>query len=174
MRTPKKLWQVSAALGLALILIAACGSDSGSARRARNPGGSAGGVGAAGSVQDPDLNAAVSLSSKATLFDLKFKLASAPVVGRPGRVELIVAPTGSVAFESVHVNLRPGEGLRLLSDGSLDSGETAAGEALRYEIQFMPDAAGVLTLGVTLVVDAENSSLSRTYTIPLIAAPAPG
>jgi hypothetical protein len=175
MRTPKKVWLVSAALGLAVVVIAACGSDPGpAARRARNAGGSAGGVAAPGTAQDPDLNAAVSLSPKATLFDLKFKLTRAPVVGRPGTVDLVVVPAGSVAFESVHLNLRASEGLRLLSDASLDSGETAVGEALRYEIQFMPDAAGVLTLGVTLVVDAESSSLSRTYTIPLIAAPAPG
>ncbi|MCC7464260.1 MAG: hypothetical protein IT480_17590 [Gammaproteobacteria bacterium] len=177
MRIPWKMGLTCSALGLVVLLAAACGSDHSAARRARSGssgGAGAGSVAAPGVAEDRDLNAAVSLSPKATLFDLKFRLTGAPVVGRSGSVELVVAPVGNVAFDSVHLSLRPGEGLRLLSDSGLDSGATAAGEALRYQIQYLPDAAGVLTLGVTLVVDAENNSLSRTYTIPLIAVPASG
>jgi hypothetical protein len=168
------IWAVSAATGLAALMLAGCGSDRVQGRRAHAGAGPSAGVPSPGAADDPELNAAVSLSPSSTLFGLKFKLDSAPVVGQPGSVDLVVVPTSGVAFDRVHVSLRPGDGLRLLSDSSLDSAETEAGEPLRYQVQFMPDSAGVLTLGVTLVVDAENTSLSRTYTIPLIAAAAAG
>jgi hypothetical protein len=174
MNSVRKTWVVSSVVGLAALMLAACGSDhvqSGRVSTGVKPGA---GVASPGAGEDADLNVAVSLSPAATLFGLKFKLTSAPVVGQPGTVTLVVIPTGNIALERVHVSLRPGEGLRLLSDSSLDSAEVAAGEPIRYEVQVMPDAAGVLTLGVTLVVDAESSSLTRTYTIPLIAISATG
>ncbi|MFO1402481.1 MAG: hypothetical protein U1F06_08705 [Steroidobacteraceae bacterium] len=174
MRTSRNVAAQAATLGIAVLLLAGCGADHASARRARGGANPGAGVAAPGAAEDPDLNTAVSLSPSATLFGLKFKLAAAPTVGKPGVVYLVLVPTGNVAFDRVHMSLRPGEGLRLLSDSSLDSADTTAGEPVRYEIQVMPDAAGVLTLGVTLVVDAENNSLSRTYTIPLIAAAAKG
>lgn len=174
MRTPRNLCARNGALALVVLVLAGCGSDHASTRRARGGAGPGAGVVTPGAAQDPDLNAAVSLSPAANLFGLKFKLVTAPVVGKAGTVDLVLVPTGNVAFEHVHVSLRAGEGLRLLSDGSMDSSDTPAGEPVSYEVQYMPDAAGVLTLGVTLVVDAENNSLSRTYTIPLIAQPAKG
>lgn len=174
MRTPRNICARIGALGLVVGVLAGCGADGTPARRARGASGPTAGVVAPGAAEDPNLNAAVSLSSAANLFGLKFKLAEAPVVGKPGAVDLVLVPTGNVAFDHVHISLRPGEGLRLLTDSSLESNETAAGEAVSYGVQYMPEAAGVLTLGVTLVVDAENNSLSRTYTIPLIARPAKG
>jgi hypothetical protein len=174
MRTPRNIQAVVGTLALAALALAGCGSDGASSHRSRGGTKPSAVVVAPGAADDPGLNAAVSLSPAANLFGLKFKLAAAPVVGKAGTVDLVLVPTGNVAFEHVHMSLRPGEGLRLLSDSSMESAETAAGEALRYEIQYMPEAAGVLTLGVTLVVDAENNSLSRTYTIPLIAQPAKG
>jgi hypothetical protein len=172
MEALRKIGVLSCVVGLALALVA-CDSDRTHARRART-GAPAAGVASPGAAEDPDLSSAVSLSPTSTLFALKFKLATGPVVGQPSRVDLVVIPTGNVAFDRVHVSLRPGDGLRLLSDESLDSTNLAAGEPIRYEVTVMPDAAGVLTLGVTLVVDAESNSLTRTYTIPLIAVPAAG
>lgn len=171
MEALRKTWVLPCVAGLAFAL-AACNSDHGQARRART-GGPAG-VASPGAAEDPDLSSAVSLSPASTLFALKFKLAAGPVVGQPCKVDLVVIPTSNVALDRVHVSLRPGDGLRLLSDESLDTSELAEGEPIRYEVTVMPDVAGVLTLGATLVVDTESSSLSRTYTIPLIAVPAAG
>ena len=84
-----------------------------------------------GAADDADLNAAVSLSPASTLFGLKFKLASSPEWGKPATLDLVVIPTGSVAFDRVHLSLRPGDGLRLLSDNSMDTTEPTAGEPIR-------------------------------------------
>jgi len=159
MPTPSQFRAVSAALGLALLLLAGGGPDGAQPRRARSGADRATGVTAASVAEDPDLSTAVSVSTGATLFGLKFKLAGAPLVGKPGSVDLLVVPAGNVSFDHVHMSLRAGEGLRLLSDSTLESDDTVAGEALRYEIRYLPEAARVLTLSVTLVVDAENSSM---------------
>jgi hypothetical protein len=174
MQASRKTWVLSCVIGLAVLTLVACGPDRSQSRRAHAGSGAGAGVASPGAADDADLNAAVSLSPAPTLFGLKFKLATGPVVGQPATVDLVVIPTGSVAFDRVHLSLRPGDGLRLLSDNSLDTTDTTAGEPIRYEVTLVPDAAGVLTLSVTLVVDAESSSLTRTYTIPLIAVPAAG
>lgn len=174
MQASGKTRVLSCVIGLAVLALAACGPDRSQSRRARAGGGTGAGVVSPGAADDADLNAAVSLSPASTLFGLKFKLASSPVVGKPAMLDLVVIPTGSVAFDRVHLSLRPGDGLRLVSDNSLDTTDTTAGEPIRYQVTLVPDAAGVLTLSVTLVVDAESSSLTRTYTIPLIAVPAAG
>jgi len=170
----RKTWVLSLLVGLAALALVACDADRGQKRRAAGGASAGAGVASPGAAEDADLNSAVSLSPAATLFGLKFKLASGPVVGQPSKVDLVVVPTSSVVFDRVHLSLRPGDGLRLLSDNSLDTTELAAGQPIRYEVTVVPDAAGVLTLSVTLVVDAESSSLTRTYTIPLIAVPAAG
>jgi len=170
----RKTWVRSSAIGLVALALVACDSDRAQTRRARTGASAGAGVASPGAAEDADLNAAVSLSPASTLFGLKFKLPSAPVVGQPTTVDLVVIPTGSVVFDRVHLSLRPGDGLRLMSDSSLDTTDAPAGQPIRYEVTLVPDVAGVLTLAVTLVVDAESSSLTRTYTIPLIAAPAPG
>jgi hypothetical protein len=172
MQASGKTRVLSCVIGFAVLALAACGPDRSQSRRAG--GGTGAGVASPGAADDADLNAAVSLSPASTLFGLKFKLASSPVVGKPAMLDLVVIPTGSVVFDRVHLSLRPGDGLRLVSDNSLDTTDTTAGEPIRYQITLVPDAAGVLTLSVTLVVDAESSSLTRTYTIPLIAVPAAG
>jgi hypothetical protein len=171
MEAIRKTWVLTCVMGLALTLTA-CDSDRAQSRRARASGNAGAGVASPGAAEDADLNAAVSLSPAATLFGLKFKLGSGPVVGQPSTVDLVVIPTGNVVFDRVHVSLHPGDGLRLLSDNSLNTTDVAAGEPIRYEVTLVPDVAGVLTLSVTLVVDAESSSLTRTYTIPVIAVPA--
>jgi len=166
-------WPRIAVLALGLVL-AGCGESRQQVSRAPGAGGSAVSAGrpAPAAADDAELNSAVSLAPSSTLFNLKFKLASAPEVGRPAQVVLVVLPAGNVNFDRVHITLRPGDGLRLLSDSALDTTEFVAGQPIRYEVTVQPDAPGVLTLSVTLGVDAESNSLTRTYTIPLVAVPA--
>jgi hypothetical protein len=155
-------------------LLAGCGSDRSPARPQHGQSSSAPRPGGAAPPADADLNDAVSASSGTALFKLKFKLNAGPVVGQPGTLELVVVPASGVKFDRVHLSLRPGDGLRLLSSSNLDSAETAAGEQVSYQVTLLPDTAGVLTLGVTVLVDAESNSLTRVYTIPVIAVPAAG
>lgn len=174
MNVPSKTSFLSLGALAAMLMLVACGSGE-SAKARVQPAKSAGaGVAAPDAAADTDLSAAVGASSSATLFALKFKLEAVPVVGQAGTVSLVVLPVGNAGFDRVFMNLRPGDGLRLLSDTSLDTTGTPPGEPIRYDIRVEPVTAGVLTLGVTLVVDAEAQSLTRTYTVPLIAVPAAG
>ena len=45
---------------------------------------------------------------------------------------------------------------------------------MQRELILQPMQAGVLSLAATAVIDTETESISRTYTIPLIAAAAGG
>lgn len=173
MNAPSKTWFLPLSALAAVLMLVACGSGE-PAARVQSTRLDGAGVAAPGAEADADLSAAVGASSSATLFALKFKLEAAPVVGRAATVSLVVIPVGNAGFDRVFMNLRPGDGLRLLSDTSTDTTGTTPGEPIRYDIRVEPATAGVLTLGVTLVVDAESQSLTRTYTIPLIAVPAAG
>jgi hypothetical protein len=154
-----------AALPLAL---AACGSSNRPAT-ATQTGAHAKPTAATPNNTDPDLVAAVSASGSGPPISLKFRLDTKPIVGRPTQLVLTLIPSEGVENSHVHGALQPAEGLLLQSPKSFDIDIPQGGDPVQQQVTVVPQRDGVLSLSASVVIDYQNTSLSRTYVIPLIA-----
>ncbi len=69
------------------------------------------------------------------------------------------------------VSLQAGDGLKLDSDRSIEFEAPAVGATQRMVVNLQAQQQGLLSLNATVLVDAGNTSLTRSFSIPLIAAP---
>jgi hypothetical protein len=120
--------------------------------------------------EDADLVSAVSQSGSDATLSVKFRLAERPVVGTPVAIELALFPGPEAGITHIHGSLQASEGLQLQSQRTFDIATPQAGGALRQEVTVIPQQDGVLSLSATILIDFDNGSLARTYSIPLIAA----
>jgi hypothetical protein len=154
-----------AALPLALC---ACGSSNGPAT-ATHAAASSKPVAAPLNNADPDLVAAVSASGSGPPISIKFRLDSKPVVGRPAQLVLKLIPAEGIGGGHIHGSLQAADGLLLQSPNSFDVDLPGAGDSVQQDVTVVPQRDGVLSLSASVVIDYQNTSLSRTYIIPLIA-----
>jgi hypothetical protein len=82
----------------------------------------------------------------------------------------MVTPASGVTITHIHVSFQPGDGLQLQSDRSLDVTDPGAGSPIQQELTVVPQQNGVLSLDATVLVDTDSESITRVYTIPLVAA----
>jgi hypothetical protein len=120
---------------------------------------------------DPDMVSAVSMAGASTTpVSMKFKLLSRPVVTTPLQVSVVVIPAPGINITHIHVSFQSGDGLQLQSERSLDVTDPSAGSPIQQQLTVVPQQNGVLTLSATVLVDTDSESITRTYTIPLVAA----
>ena len=124
---------------------------------------------ATSNTTDPDLVSAVSASGSGPPISVKFRLDTKPVVGRPTQLVLALIPSEGIENSHIHGALQPAEGLLLQSPKSFDVEVPSGGNPVQQDVTVVPQRDGVLSLSATVVVDYENTSLSHTYIIPLIA-----
>jgi len=127
----------------------------------------------AGDALDPDMVAAVSSAHSSTPIGMKFRLAARPVVGTPLQVQVALIPASDVSISHIHASFQPGEGLQLQGEHSFDVNAPESGVVIEQALSVVPQQPGVLSLNVTVVVDLDNGSLARGYSIPLIAGDNP-
>jgi len=154
-----------AALPLALC---ACGSSNGPAT-ATKPGPQPRTAAATSSTTDQDLVAAVSASGSGPPISVKFRLDTKPVVGRPTQLVVALIPSEGIESSHIHGAFQAADGLLLQSPRSFDVDVPHGGVSVQQEVTVVPQRDGVLSLSASVVIDYENTSLSRTYVIPLIA-----
>ena len=118
---------------------------------------------------DPDMVAAVSASGSGPPISVKFRLDTKPIVGRPTQLVLAVISAEGIENSHVHGALQPAEGLLLQSAKSFDVDIAQGGDSVQQQVTVVPQRDGVLSLSASVVIDYQNTSLSRTYVIPLIA-----
>ena len=116
-----------------------------------------------------ELVAAVSSADTATPVSLRFKLAEQPRVGQSLRLQLALAQAPGVEIDTMHVSFQPREGLDVQSARSVEFVGPAVGATQQMQVTVLPGQAGVLGLGVTVLVDSSSSSIARSFMIPLIA-----
>jgi hypothetical protein len=118
---------------------------------------------------DPDMVAAVSASGSGPPISMKFRLDTKPIVGRPAQLVLALIPSEGIASSHIHGAFLAADGLLLQSPKSFDIDVAAGSDPVQQQVTVVPQRDGVLSLSASVVIDYENTSLSRTYVIPLIA-----
>ena len=120
---------------------------------------------------EADLVSAVSAAGAAAPVGLKFKLAAPPRVGQPLRIDLVLNQQAGLEIDSLLVSLQPGDGLSIESDHSFEIQAPPAGATQRLTVTVRPQQQGLLSLGATVLISTADASMTRTFSIPLIAAP---
>jgi hypothetical protein len=120
---------------------------------------------------DADLVSAVSAAGPVGPVGLKFRVPDPPRVGQPSRLELVLTQESGLDISHMLVSLQPGDGLKLDSERSIAFDAPAPGATQRMVVSFQPEQQGLLNLNATVLVDAGTTSLTRSFSIPLIAGP---
>jgi hypothetical protein len=149
----------------AAALVCSCGRDSEprSNRAAHHPAAPALAPGEA------DLVSAVSPAGSAGPVGLKFRVPEPPRVGQPLQLELVLAQEPALEISHILVSLQAGDGLLLESDRSIEFEVPPPGASHRMLVTLRAQQEGLLSLNATVLVDAGNTSLTRSFSIPLIA-----
>jgi hypothetical protein len=152
-------------------LLSGCGRDANPGQAVRGAHSArVGGVSTTAST-DADLVSAVSAAGAVAPVSLKFRMPQPPRVGQPMRIELVLVQQPGLDIDNLLVSLQAGEGLALESDRSFEFQSPAAGATQRMAVTVRAGQAGLLNLAATVLVDTANSSVSRTFSSPLIVAP---
>jgi hypothetical protein len=120
------------------------------------------------SAADSDMVAAVSTTRSAGVVELKFAVAKRPKVGEPVEIEFALVP--SIALERLFARFQVGEGLQLVSGEETEHLENAPGGVpVGHKVTVLPKADGIFSITAVVLADSDTESISRTFTIPLIA-----
>lgn len=145
-----------------------CGSaDEGAgAAGAKVQAGQKGGVDA--SKVRGDMVSAVSASKVGPPVTLKFALNQRPMVGEPIDVEIALIPVSDLT--RLFVRFQPSTGLTLVKGAeSPQFDRPKTGEPIHHTVTVMATVDGIYYITAAVVADAEDSSLTRTFSIPVIA-----
>ena len=160
-------WVVTLAVGSLL-----CGCDRGADPRqpaGRSPRLSA--AAAAAASAEADLVSAVGATGATAPMSLRFRLPEPPRVGQPLHIELVLVQDPGLDIDSLQVLLRPGDGLAVESDRNFEFQSPAPGATQRMAVTVRAEQPGLLSLVAVVQIGTVNASLTRTFSIPLIAAP---
>ena len=150
------------------LALCACGSSKEPATTTR-AGSRSKPVAAPSNKIDPDLVAAVSASGSGPPISIKFRLDTKPIVGRPTQLVLTLIPADGIGAGHIHGALQAADGLLLQSSRSFDIDLPGGGDPVQQDVTVVPQRDGVLSLSASVAIDYQDTSLSRTYVIPLIA-----
>jgi hypothetical protein len=154
-------------------LLSGCGASKDEARAQHEARTAAHTDAATLAATDVDMVSAVSAVASATPVSLKFRLSDPPLVGQALRLELALVQAPGLDIESMLVSLQPSDGLQVESGHIVEIQAPAVGTTHHIDVTVRPQEPGLLNLGATVLVNAGGVSLTRNFSIPLIAAPAP-
>jgi len=164
----------AAALSLATVLMAGCGSKSGqeatakaAKAAARTPAEQAA---AAKSDQareeDERLANAVATSKSGAPLDLKYDIATKPEVGQPFEMELTFEPRASA--DALEVQVSAVEGLTLVGSGGVRFDNVQAGEHYTTKVLAQSAAAGIYYIGVAAKMTTKVQTEVRNFSVPVV------
>jgi hypothetical protein len=116
----------------------------------------------------PDMVSAVSASKAGPPVTLKFALNQRPMVGQPIEVEIALIPISDLT--RLFARFQPSTGLTLVKGAESPQFERPkTGEPIHHTVTVMANVDGIYYITAAVVADAEDSSLTRTFSIPVIA-----
>jgi hypothetical protein len=115
-----------------------------------------------------DMVSAVSASKAGPPVTLKFALNERPGVGEPIDVEVALIPISDLT--RLFVKFQPSTGLTLVKGAESPQFERPkTGEPIHHTVTVQASVDGIYYITAAVVADAEDSSLTRTFSIPVIA-----
>jgi hypothetical protein len=100
--------------------------------------------------------------------DLRFELMQRPEVGKPVDISLALIPT--VALERVYARFQVSDGLELVKGSHTEQiGRPVADQPIAHTVTVVPRRDGIFTVMAVVLTDSTTESVSRNFTIPLIA-----
>ena len=120
--------------------------------------------------RDPtaDMVSAVSGATAQAPVELKFALADRPQVGQPLDVEIAVLPVSEV--DRIAASFRAGPGLELRHGEQMAAIQNPEpGAAINHKLTLVPKEDGIFFVSATVHVDSPTASITRTFSIPIIA-----
>jgi hypothetical protein len=111
---------------------------------------------------------AVSAGKSSATIDLKFELRGRPVVGQP--VDIDFALTPGHELDRMSAVFHAADGLELTQGektGSIDHPEV--GVPVSHTVTIVPQRDGIFYLTAVVLADSPTDSLTRTFSIPVIA-----
>ena len=122
---------------------------------------------------DADMVNAVAQGGGASPISMRFRLEARPVVGTPLQILVTLVPADAASISHLHAAFLASEGLQLQASEPIDVTELRAGAVLQQHLTVLPQQSGVLSVSAVVTIDTDTTTVSRTYSIPLIAANAP-
>jgi hypothetical protein len=155
-------------LGLVMIGLAACGSDS----QESADGTAASPKTAARPVDDATATMARAVGSgkPGAAVDIRYEFKGKPAVGTP--MDLVIAIIPSVGVDAMDAKISGMDGVGVTGAQMLNFAEVAPGKAYTHRVTLLPDRSGVFYVTVTVTTQIGNSSLGRTYSIPFVVGSA--
>jgi hypothetical protein len=121
-----------------------------------------------GSAVRADMVSAVSASKAGPPVTLKFALNQRPMVGEPIDIDVALIPVSDLT--RLYARFQPSTGLTLVKGGESPQFERPkTGEPIHHTVTVMANEDGIYYITAAVVADAEESSLTRTFSIPVIA-----
>jgi hypothetical protein len=115
---------------------------------------------------------AVSPGRQSAPVELKFSLDHRPEVGKPMVIEIAVLPVSEL--DRIGASFAAGNGLELQAGEQMPSiDRPARGVPLNHRITIVPQREGIFFVSAVVLADSPEQSLTRTFSIPIIAGTAP-
>lgn len=153
-------------LVIASLSLGACGSSSQPA--ALQSGSGSVKTRPAGAALERDTVRAVNAAHSTIPIDLRFELKERPTLNAATAVSLALVPDIKSVINHIRLSFQAVDGLDIANPDPVSYDKPEPGIAITENLGVVPRRAGVLYLTVTAVIDDDNGSLSRTYTIPLV------
>jgi hypothetical protein len=100
--------------------------------------------------------------------DLRFELMQRPEVGKPLDISVALVPT--VGLERIFARFQPSDGLELVKGSQTEQiARPVIGNPISHTVTVVPKRDGIFTVMAVVLTDSASESISRNFTIPLIA-----
>jgi hypothetical protein len=107
-------------------------------------------------------------SGKAGDFELKYELRERPVVGQPVDIDLALIPARDM--DRIYAVFQAADGLELTKGGrTSDFDHPPAGVPITHTLTVVAQRDGVLYVSAVVLADTSTESVTRSFSIPVIA-----
>ena len=111
---------------------------------------------------------AVSSGKSTDNLQLKFELHSRPAVGQPVEIDLALIPGQDL--DRIYATFQGSDGLEVTAGGKTDEvNRPPVGVPITYTITVVPRREGVFSVSAVVLADSSSESVTRTFSIPVIA-----